>query len=506
MRWRRWAPTLGAAGLFLPSSGCVEVEGPPRAQALVMVGQAGVAAGTHPVLTAVTAPSVLVTDEDGTPIPGVAVVFSAVRGQGVVFPHEAITGVDGVASAASWTFGRVAGAQEVQATLGTSTQDVSVSFAGTAIPGPPSRIALSASDFNLLPGTEATLVVRPADVHRNPTGAPIAASFVSSDPLIASVDAAGVLTAHDFGPVRVIATSGPDADTAFVGVGRRPAGAPRVAHDTPQAPWAVALGTDDLVHAVSGIGNRLYSYSATTGLPTGFADLEGPGIDIALTPDLARAVVVQPDLGALRVVDLSTHQVVRTVEGLGTAIRLALAPNGDAAFVGTTVGLRRVDLTTGAVTAIDFAGGSNGIEVDAERGVLYVSTLPGELLEVSIASFTILRWVSLAGGLPQGVALAPGGRIYVANETYGLQLVDVATFTLLDTFAAYAGAYDVAVTQDGRHVFVSRSQAGVISVVDTFTHGEVAAHPGGAYRRMAAAADGRSIVAANAAGGIVILR
>lgn len=499
-------PLGGALLVAVMLTACAEVEGPPRARSLVMTAHLGAAAGTHPVGTVVGAPAVRVTDENGDPVLGISVVFSAVSGRGVVSPPEVITGLDGVAATTTWMFGTAAGDQTVVASMTNATHGLSVSFAGTATAGPTARVSLAARDFNLRPAQVAQLIVRPTDTYRNPTGGPVAATFVSSNAAIASVDAAGLLTAQSLGAVRVIATSGADADTAYVGIGLRPGGAALTTHDTPQAPWAVASGANGTVHAVSGGGSRLYTYSVATGLPLGFAELDGPGVDIALTPDQGRAVVVQPQLGTLRVVDLATHLVTRTVTGLGAPIRVALSPDGAFAFVGTTVGLRRVELATGTVTGVDFAGGSNGVEVDGARGVVYASTLAGQLLEISMSTLAVLRSVPLNGGLGQGVALTPDGRVYVANETFGLQVVDVQTFALLDTYGAYSGAYDVAVTQDGRHVYVSRSQAGVVAIVDAFTHLPVRTHGGAEFRRMSAAADGRSIAIARASGGFTVIR
>jgi WD40 repeat protein len=485
----------------LLAGSCSEVALPAPGPQLQMTIAAGGAAGTLPILTDVAvAPAVLVTDADGVPVANVPILFSPTLGGGFVGQYVVYTGVDGIASSWSWTFGSRAGPQEVVAVLNGITGDASVTFTGSALPGPTSRISFTVPTFNLQVGATAQLSVFPADEYRNATGAALSPSFATSDASIVSVSGTGVVTGHRIGAARVVATSGADADTTFIGVGVRPSGSLVSTFSTPQAPFAVAYGVDGVILAVSGSADRLYAYQPGTGIPSWYVPLEGAANDIALTPDLSRAVVTQPGLGALRVVDLATRAVMRTVSGLGTPIRVALSPDGAHAFVGTTsTTLHRVDVASGAVTSLALDGGTNGLEVDAARGVLYASTLSGTLHGISLASLSVLRSVPL-GGMPQGISLSPDGRIFVANEMLGVQVVDIAGFTLTAT-AAVSAAYDVQVTRDGMEVYVSRPLNASLTAVHAFTLEMLRTTGGAEYRRIAISADGRTIAVARAASG-----
>ena len=496
---------------MLGAGACSDVAVPPPAPLLQMSIAAGGTAGTLPINTfAAVAPAVLITDADGDPVPNVPILFTPTRGSGLLGQYALYTGPDGVASAVSWYFGSRAGPQEVVAVLHGLAGDASVTFTGTALPGPTSRVSFSVPTFNLQVAATAQLSLFPADEFRNPTGAALAAAYSSSDASIVSASGTGVVTGHRLGAARVIATSGADADTAFIGVGIRPVGSLARSFATPQAPYAVAIGTDDGILAVSGSGGLLYTHDPGSGITSWNLPLEGPALDLALTPDLSMAVVAQPTESAVRVVDLASRSVVRVVSGLGAPIRVAVSPDGVHAFVGTTsTDLHRVDLTTGAVTSITLDGGSNGLEVDAARGVLYASALTGTLYEISLATFTVLRSVPL-GGTPQGISLAPDGRIFIANEGLGLQVVEVAGFTLIETLAGITSPFDVQVTRDGMEVYVSRPTASALSVVHAFTFEMLRTTGGAQYRRIGISADGRVIAVARAAAadgfGITVVR
>src|SRR5439155_23326850 len=65
-------------------------------------------------------PSVIVRDQFGNPVAGVAVTFAPGTGGGSVSPTSPVTtGADGVAAVTSWTLGTVAGPNTLTAASGT---------------------------------------------------------------------------------------------------------------------------------------------------------------------------------------------------------------------------------------------------------------------------------------------------------------------------------------------------------------------------------------------------
>ncbi|HEY6157905.1 MAG TPA: Ig-like domain-containing protein, partial [Gemmatimonadales bacterium] len=88
-------------------------------------------------------PSVIVTDQHGNPVAGVAVTFAPGAGGGSVSPTSPVTtGVDGIAAVTSWTLGTTAGPNTMTATSGTLAGSP-VTFTATATAGSATRLAIA---------------------------------------------------------------------------------------------------------------------------------------------------------------------------------------------------------------------------------------------------------------------------------------------------------------------------------------------------------------------------
>lgn len=82
-------------------------------------------------------PRVRVEDDDGTPVAGLTVVFTATEGEGTVGGAEAVTDEDGVATVGSWRLGTLAGPN----TLVVSADELPpVEFTATGVPGAPAAL------------------------------------------------------------------------------------------------------------------------------------------------------------------------------------------------------------------------------------------------------------------------------------------------------------------------------------------------------------------------------
>ena len=84
------------------------------------------------------APSVVVRDGNGSPLPNATVVFQPTNGSGVVSGATATTDANGVASVGSWTLGPIANPDSVIATVsgpGFSSANSSVTFGATGCTG-----------------------------------------------------------------------------------------------------------------------------------------------------------------------------------------------------------------------------------------------------------------------------------------------------------------------------------------------------------------------------------
>ena len=91
------------------------------------------------------APSVIVTDTYGNPVPGVGVTFAVASGGGSASGLSATTNPSGIATVGSWTLGATAGTNTLMATSD-SLSGSPVTFTATGSAGPATQIAANAGD------------------------------------------------------------------------------------------------------------------------------------------------------------------------------------------------------------------------------------------------------------------------------------------------------------------------------------------------------------------------
>ena len=130
------------------------------------------------------APSVVIHDESGNPVPGVAIAFVADR-DGSVSPSTVITNESGVAQVASWTLGRSAGVQYSLAARIQSGGSDPVAFSATAQAGAAGKLEIAVQPS---PSTQSGApfsrqpVIQVADEQGNPApqaGLAITATLLS---------------------------------------------------------------------------------------------------------------------------------------------------------------------------------------------------------------------------------------------------------------------------------------------------------------------------------------
>ena len=168
--------------LILSGCGGGDSAGPDPAVATTIT------ANSSTTLTAVAgaavgeAPSVLVRDQRGAPMSGVAVGFAITGGGGSVAQGSAATNAAGIATAGSWTLGAAAGSNTLVASTGTLT---AVTFTATATAGAAAVIAKTAGDAQSAT-TGSAVAVAPSVTVRDANGNP-----VSGVSVIFSVGAGG---------------------------------------------------------------------------------------------------------------------------------------------------------------------------------------------------------------------------------------------------------------------------------------------------------------------------
>jgi hypothetical protein len=162
---------------------------------------------------------VRVVDRLGNPMFAQSVTFAALGGGSVGSTH-ATSGSDGTAST-TWTLGPSI-AQNQQVTVSVGDGALTSSFSAMSVAGPPAGIGFANGGQAIVyvgattPGTAAA-----RDANSNPVAA-LPLTYVSRNPAVATVNAAGVITGVGRGQVVIVASSAQPALTdsllAIVGV------------------------------------------------------------------------------------------------------------------------------------------------------------------------------------------------------------------------------------------------------------------------------------------------
>ena len=211
---------------------------------------------------------------------------------------------------------------------------------------------------------------------------------------------------------------------------------------------------------------------------------DGP-VELAVSPDGASVYLSLLNSSEIRVVDTASNTVTTSFDpgGSGTGGGLAVAPDGRSVYLCRDGELRVLDASTGAVrTTVPVDGTAQYVVLSRDGQRAYVSTIdPSQIAVVDLASGAVTATVP-GGGPNASLAISPDDRfVYVANGDDGtLTVIDTGTTSVIATITVLGDAavdlapdeilvrpFGVAVTPDGRFVYVSTTHG--VAVVEVST-------------------------------------
>lgn len=167
---------------------------------------------------------------------------------------------------------------------------------------------------------------------------------------------------------------------------------------------------------------------------------------------------------------------------------MAITPDGRYLYVATTGGTAReenpikiININTGAVSAtVRVSPGRHGVKLSADGRRAYVTTTccrqgtvlgtdgPGGLSVIDTTSNTVVATLAISGH-PGGMAVTSDGRfVYVTNYQSGyVSIVDTSTNTLSGKILLgdYTNSFDIVISSDDRRAYVATGSQQV-SVID----------------------------------------
>ena len=228
---------------------------------------------------------VKVSDASGHPVAGTSVALAVTLGNGVTMPRVAVTDAKGEATA-TWTLGTIIGQNEVTANVdGVVT---SVRFTATGVAGPVTNIAITPQNPRLLVNVDSVRVTaKSLDAFGNTASPP--PTFVSRDPTLVTVDAAGLVRVVRRGAgTYVVASAGGKSDSVLVTV----LAAGQSICTAAATPVEMSVG--QVITDVSGQGFCVHSTSANaeyafipfydSGVPSASTNVEVRGLGLQAVP------------------------------------------------------------------------------------------------------------------------------------------------------------------------------------------------------------------------------
>ena len=148
--------------------------GPPPVATTITANSATTLTGTAGAAVA-TPPAVIVRDQNGDPMGGVAVGFSVTSGAGSLTGAAAVTNSSGVATVGSWILGTTVGSNTLVASSGSLTP---VTFTATGTAGAPAAVTKTAGDAQTATAGSG-VATAPSVTVRDANGNPVAGTSVT---------------------------------------------------------------------------------------------------------------------------------------------------------------------------------------------------------------------------------------------------------------------------------------------------------------------------------------
>jgi YVTN family beta-propeller protein len=198
---------------------------------------------------------------------------------------------------------------------------------------------------------------------------------------------------------------------------------------------------------------------------------------LAISPDGRHIYLLAGS--SIYTIDVATNQVVgdRIETGGNSSRELALSPDGTEIYVANAGGGM-----TGAGSSISVIDTTTGLEAFIHMGTsrpenvafstdgtrVYVARGDSTVAVIDTATRTVVKTVAI-GGDPGALAVSPDGKsVYVVDSHNGRVLIlDTATNLVVQSITVPVGSYYLTLSDDGRYAFVSTGVEDTVTVIDT---------------------------------------
>jgi YVTN family beta-propeller protein len=201
---------------------------------------------------------------------------------------------------------------------------------------------------------------------------------------------------------------------------------------------------------------------------------------VAITPNGKQAYMTGH--GRVSIVDTETDEIVKTISVGDYNHAIAISPDGTQAYVTHDGSVSIIDTEKQAVTATitvgEFTRAPGAVAFTPNGKQAYVAN-EGKISIIDTAKREIVATIDIGEFLvPSGVVFTPNGkRAYVAQSTtkggkriFEVTVIDTATDQITKTIPVEQDPAGIAITSDGREVYVTNFFHDIVSVIDTQTN------------------------------------
>jgi YVTN family beta-propeller protein len=373
--------------------------------------------------------------------------------------------------------------------------------------GPPATMDVAPAAVTVRQGYAVSLVVTVRDSQGYPVPDAVV-TYSTSQPSIASVSTVGVVAGVGPGPASITVRAAPVQHVVPVTVIGHPRGTSVTAVPLGQRPFGVAVSLGGAVY-VSRLDAAQLSRTDLPDTTFGATAVVGAHpTDVAFDSAGTTAYVTNQLDAQLGIIDVATNTQVEAIPLTGNPLRVAVPPGGRRLYVTSAASdLLVIERATKIIRVRYLLGTpSNGLAFHPNGVLLYGTTIGGLVFEIN--TVTDSARALLTTGVLQDIAVSPDGvELYIAKEDGAMEIRDASSGILFTTVSAATGAFDLAVTPDGAHIYAGILSAGAVRVIDRATRGMIRSIPGIlAPRRMAFDRYGTTLVVADEAGAVHFIR
>jgi YVTN family beta-propeller protein len=236
---------------------------------------------------------------------------------------------------------------------------------------------------------------------------------------------------------------------------------------------------------------------------------------VAVSPDGRRAYITNTGSGTVSVIDTATNKVIATIATSAQSVGIAVSPDGRRVYTANLLdqSISVIDTETNALIAtVPVSIFPYDVKVAGKK--IYVtnctaqcsSSSPGTATALDAATYKVIATIPVAPttNAPQ-LAVSPDGRkIYVTNEiSDNVPVIDTATDTVTATIPL-GNSTAAAVSPDGQKIYIPNRDNNV-AVVDAATNTVITTTGfiGGGLLGVSVTPDGRKVFVANYAANTV---